>query len=324
MGKGSLVENEKEKQKKGLEIATKMPNGALIGVHAQLINNLIYLANKLENKGKKKEAIIVDKYIKKISYFSSYKYKQPGIFNWMFSSLKLPILGVGLFSVLKLFGHKLSSMKENLKKDLNDLHDLCIDYSDRSKSAGLISQLINPYLKKINNLDLSSKKDSYDYVNILNEFESILLNKIKNLVLTFQQDIKERSNMFSKIYEWGKNILGFEDFKILKSSYEDCVESFKEAKLLAQKIGTFEETVNKKIESTNANIEMVLDNTFLGKKYDNLEELENDLNSIFTKLYESNKIDKHFSIDIVRDNKLLDSPEKIIQIMKLLEKKVNS
>jgi len=66
MGKGSLVENIKEQQEKDIEVATRMPSGALPGVHASLMNELIKLATELDDAGKHKEAIRVDRAIERL------------------------------------------------------------------------------------------------------------------------------------------------------------------------------------------------------------------------------------------------------------------
>lgn len=69
MGAGGVVENQVEQQKKDIEIATRMPSGALFGIHAELVKELTKKANQLEEDGKIKEALRVDKTIMRIANF---------------------------------------------------------------------------------------------------------------------------------------------------------------------------------------------------------------------------------------------------------------
>jgi hypothetical protein len=66
MGEGSLVENIEEQQKKDIEVATKMPTGALFGIHASVVSDLVKLANKLDEDGRHKEAIRIDQAIERL------------------------------------------------------------------------------------------------------------------------------------------------------------------------------------------------------------------------------------------------------------------
>jgi len=65
-GKGGVVENGNEQQKIDIEVATKMPHGSLIGVHAELVNELVKLANFYDSIGDYKKANRIDNTIKKI------------------------------------------------------------------------------------------------------------------------------------------------------------------------------------------------------------------------------------------------------------------
>jgi hypothetical protein len=68
-GDGGLVEDLKEQEEKFLDIVSKRPNGALIGVHANLIKSLTKLASDLDSQGKYKEAIRVDQAIFKLTQY---------------------------------------------------------------------------------------------------------------------------------------------------------------------------------------------------------------------------------------------------------------
>jgi hypothetical protein len=83
MGEGSLVENIEEQQKKDIEIATKMPAGALPGIHASMISELVKLANQLDGKEKVKEAARIDETIERLGrlpFVDSHLRKEGGWF----------------------------------------------------------------------------------------------------------------------------------------------------------------------------------------------------------------------------------------------------
>lgn len=67
-GEGGVVENIQEQQAKDIEAATNMPSGTLVGVHAEVINNLVKLANYYDSIGNSKTADKIDAVIKKIHH----------------------------------------------------------------------------------------------------------------------------------------------------------------------------------------------------------------------------------------------------------------
>lgn len=67
-GEGGVVENIQEQQEKDIEAATNMPSGTLVGVHAEVINNLVKLANYYDSIGNSKTADKIDAVIKKIHH----------------------------------------------------------------------------------------------------------------------------------------------------------------------------------------------------------------------------------------------------------------
>ena len=66
-GLGAVVENLLEQQKKDIEVATKMPHGTFIGVHASIIKELTKQANLLEASGNIQAAKKIDNTIKKLT-----------------------------------------------------------------------------------------------------------------------------------------------------------------------------------------------------------------------------------------------------------------
>ena len=108
-GEGGVVENGNQQQEKDIEVATKMPHGSLIGVHAELVNELVKLANYYDSVGDFKKANRIDSTIKKISrpFDGGHLYKEA----W----LNLVIGGLGIAASLlgPWIAEKLSGPAEN-------------------------------------------------------------------------------------------------------------------------------------------------------------------------------------------------------------------
>jgi len=66
-GEGGVVENNMEQQEADIKAATNMPSGALVGIHAALINELVKLANEYEENGNTKAALRIDETIRSLS-----------------------------------------------------------------------------------------------------------------------------------------------------------------------------------------------------------------------------------------------------------------
>jgi len=327
MGNGSLVENIKEQQEKDIEIATKMPHGTLIGVHANIISELVKLANSLEDEGKIKEASRVDEAIKKISYpFSKgHLHKQSGWFllPLLLSGAKMfgknLILLSGGFAGVKMFGKNLTSKQENLKTDMVDLYEALIDKSNRSKSANAAAKLIASFLPKLNQMDLSTKEGSDKYAQTISELDPVF-NRIKLLIMSIREDIQQRSGFFSKMWGETKDFFGFEDYKLIDEKFEDLEESFKEAKKYVFNAKRIEQNVLNRLD-----IESKLNSfTFLGKNYTDLEALEIDLNKALQQLHRMGKIKKPIESNIIQDGKLTSSPETLREVIDIIERNMSS
>ena len=313
MGDGSLVENIKEQQEKDIEIATKMPHGALIGVHAELVSKLVKLANSLEDEGKIKEAALVDKTIKKISTYPFDKGHLRKESGWFL----IPLIGGSIGAAVKLFGHMLTSKQENLSIDLKDLYDKLIDKSDRSKSSAAAAKLIQPFLSKIDEVDISTKEGSDAYAKVVRKLGPVLKN-VGTLVMAAKQDIKGPSAWYSKVWTGVKGLFGFEDYKIIAEKFKDCLASYKEAQRYTSRAKKME---NKLLPTIGRESSVY---RFMGEKYDDLEALEVDLNAALKKLYDLGKIKKPLSVDIVRDGKPTTTPQKIREVLEIVEKKLGS
>lgn len=310
MGEGSLVENVKEQQEKDIDIITKMPRGTLIGVHAELVENLVKLANFLENENRIKEVERIDETIKKISTL----YKQSGWFL-------VPSLLLGGFTGAKMFGHMLTSKQENLLIDMNDFYDKLLDYKDRSASANKAAEIIEPFLSRLEKADFSSKENSDEYAKIIIELRPVM-RQLKTLVKTTRLDIKERSSFLSKLWGEVKDFFGFEDYKLLSAKFDDLEESYNITRKFVSSAKSIEREFAGKEEvfSKASPVESILSKSFLGKRYGNLQDLENSLNSTLKELYEKGKFKKLLKANIVSDGKIVGNSQDIIQILDIVER----
>lgn len=326
MGEGSLVENIKEQQEKNIEIATKMPHGTLLGVHANLIQDLVKLANTLEDQGKVKEAARVDEAIKKISIYpfdDGHLHKTAAV--WFL----IPLLLAGGYGGAKMFGHTLTSKQENLRIDLKDLHDKLEDKGNRSKSALSAAKLLAPFIPRFEKMDLSTKSGFDQYAKLIRDLAPIM-KRVGVLVMAARQDIGERSGFFSKLWGGIKDLFGFEDYKLIAEKYGDCLQSYKAARKYVNEAQRVEKEVASKVEedvprlTKTDSFDSILASGFMGKKYKNLEDLETDLNAALQKLYEAGKLKKSLKADIVRDGKPTSTPAQLREVLEIVEKKLAS
>lgn len=158
MGEGGLVENLVQQQEKDIEVATRMPSGALVGKHAELVNALVALANELEGEGKAEAAARVDRTIERISGlpFGNSLRKEAAFFAPLLAPLLAPLVKTLLWGGLgagawRWFGAKLTSVREGLAEDIQDVLDVAASVGEDSSLAGLAGKLqamLGPYVAK--------------------------------------------------------------------------------------------------------------------------------------------------------------------------------
>lgn len=219
MGDGGVVENEMEQQEKDLEIATKMPTGALIGVHAELINSLIKIADSLDVAGKEKIAARIDETISSLSKLPFYcnqlqkkawlgsaigliSWVVPTLFDW-FRAKKTPLagkpmgpVGRGLFGgtaiimsgiqLLHYFGEKLTSIQEGIRPDTADLYAVLEKASEESAEAAEAKKLLTPFANACSNLTLTKKEDFARFIKELKKVETIV-PELKRLIYAYEK-----------------------------------------------------------------------------------------------------------------------------------------
>lgn len=262
MGKGGLVENEVQQQETDVDVATKMPNGALHGVHADVIQNLVKLANSLDEKGQEEASRRVDAAIKEIRdlpFVNSHLHKEAAWF--------LPLLGVlgtgtltalkglltlkgaaiagGVIGGLKLFGAKLTSQVNNLSTDVSDLYKSLMDSADDSKSAKLAAQILAPYNASFSSIDISTEPGYKEFTTLAHKLKADL-PKISRLMLRIKEDYQ------LGVWEKMKGLVGLESADTIKAAYDDLNTSLtRTLSLIAQGHQT-KEKINVASESASS------------------------------------------------------------------------
>jgi len=254
MGSGAVVENIKQQQDVDLNIATKMPNGSLHGVHAELVKSLVEAANKLEDEGKTKEAKRIDEALEKIAlpFSQSHLVKKawigtaigllttlaPFAFSFMGRSKyrgggkgpRLPVgktgkimslLG-GAFTLMSAFGNKLTSRKETLLEDLKDLYAILLKGAEKSSGCKKATELLKPFLTSLN-----KPLDEKGFKRFVLTFESLepIIEKVKTLVA--------KSSIKLGPGRWYQ--FGFDLNSRIEEKLNDFEEVYKETKLLIKK-----------------------------------------------------------------------------------------
>lgn len=254
MGDGGLVENVTQQQKKDIEIATKMPSGALIGRHAELVNSLICLADKLDSEGKKEAALRIDKTLERIIRLPFDLQKDAGIWSrllgWagsIFSPVKYIIWGGAAAGALYSMGpailSKITSLQEDLATDIKDVIDVAKEVrSDNPQFAKLenqLQQILSSFVGKFSKA-LPTHEDEQalqEYLSALQEFEHVLPTA-KNIVVAM-----------TSLKDW-KSKIGFGAQSRLEEKIKDVEETFNNTKKTLEAVKNIGEVQLQKQEPT--------------------------------------------------------------------------
>jgi hypothetical protein len=150
MGEGWLVENIVQQHRKDEEIATQMPSGSLHGKHAALVAALVALANDLEGAGRAEAAARVDRTIERLAGCRPF---EESLRKEAFLGLPLGALtwaGLGA-AAWNWFGTKLTSVRENLAEDIQDVIKASASAGGSDSLSGLAARLgalLAPYAAK--------------------------------------------------------------------------------------------------------------------------------------------------------------------------------
>lgn len=349
MGDGALVENIKQQQEKDLEIATRMPSGALFGIHASVVNSLIKLANDLDNQEKYKEAQLIDNTLKNLRPFAnSYLRKEafaPLVWlgSALMTALKAGTIGAATIGSLRLFGAKLITQQENLREDLKDLYDALLDLSPRSQAAASSAKKLAPFSSELIRLDVSTAAGKQEYNNFLQKLGPVLTDIGTDLPAIIQTT-GEESGFLSKIVERGRKFLGVDALKLLQERWNDAKKSYQEALQLSQQAEQIKTTIEQNIKpETNISdlqnllfSEGVFGQKFQGSITNTLDEntvsalhnLERILAQTAPLVLSRQEREELGTVDftnklISTEGKLLQTPEKIRHIVELFERALN-
>lgn len=316
MGEGALVENIVEQQKKDIEIATKMPNGALIQVHANLIQSLIKIANNFEEQGKYKEATEVDIVIEKIAF--PFVNRQVITKEALWPALILGLVGgAGTAANFGFF----SSKREDLSTDIRDLYEV-LKKSSSSPSAMKAVQLIEPFVAKFQGISFKDNKDIAGFAEISAKFKPVL-EQIGELVNRVELELGE-----SRWYEFG-----FDKPSRIRAKYEDVVKDFEFISSRLNSISEFGEKVQHNEKSiTPSGISglqsILIENGLLdstkadGKLNQETIKATQNLEQWLTGRLSDLGIKKSFANKILSDGRLKMEPEKLQKIIALVKKEL--
>jgi hypothetical protein len=180
-GEGGVVENVVEQQEKDIGVATKMPHGSLIGVHANLISELVKLANEYEDKGDRKNAERIDAVIRKIyNPFDNSRLHKKAFWNFVIQGLMLAggILGP---MVMDWFNKEKSGTEVSRKYDKKGRVTKEVKTPTSSKigfkgrAAGLAVSglgLLGLLGNTVTSLQEGIKEDTQDLYDILQKYSS--------------------------------------------------------------------------------------------------------------------------------------------------------
>jgi hypothetical protein len=149
LGDGGLVENQNEQHETLMSILYKMPEGSLIGRHAELVNSLTKTADQAYMKG---NISSYNKINNSIEIINDNFYKKAGVLSFVGTGLMLlvgkqlagkwapNIIGKGLITGGTLAGlagmaSKITSRQEKLSIDLKDAIGACDDLLDDDRGA---------------------------------------------------------------------------------------------------------------------------------------------------------------------------------------------
>lgn len=194
MGDGGLVENIVQQQEKDIEVATRMPTGALVGKHAELVKTLVSLANELEGDGKAEIAARIDQTIERISGlpFVNGLHREAAWLGALLAPLKLLFWGGAAGTAAVSFGpgllSKLTSTRDELAQDIQDVIEVVTavreDAPSMSALADKLRTLLLPYVAKFRK-PIPAPGDEIGlraYLDILGEFGTKALPDASELV----------------------------------------------------------------------------------------------------------------------------------------------
>ena len=362
MGNGSLVENVEEQQKKDIEVATRMPSGALFGIHASVVSELVKLANKLDDEGRYEESTRIDQTIERlgrlpfvvshlrktawiwpvvtlisafapsvIEYFKRSKtvtkgpggtVKTRGAGKALSRGGKI-FTGVSLgLSALSIFGDKLTSVQEGIKKDTKDLYEILKKAEAESAAAGMAAKKLLPYVKAFE----VRPQDAAGYEVLNNKAK-----ELKSILPAIKVDINNALTDIGKSwYSW----TGLDLHSRLIAKLDTFEDSLEQVKSLGNRVNTLAAAgLGQESLSGVAGLQQVLvaegllaeaTNSLDYETVQAVSKLENSLDRDINELYERKIISKRpasgFKGKILKDGQISMNPEKLNRIISLIKR----
>lgn len=327
MGKGGLVENQVQQQEKDVEIALKMPDGAQHGVHAHVVQELVKLANELENSGDIEAAKRIDAALKEVAclpFDKGHLHKEAAIFIPLIIGL-VALLGAGAAT-----GY-LSSMRDGLAEDAADLLSILNDAGKESASARSAANLLTPFVSKLKGVSVKDNAGKTKFKTILDSMMPIvpkLRTAVNNLELELGEERWYKTMLGTMVGGlWNVGIVGrtkekFSDF------YKSYIFAVKKLNMLSNK-GS--EIISKHNLVGIKGLQIILfQKGFKGKVWTGkatgvmdentikaAQELENLLTMTLATWLAKRGKKADFSGRIVKDGKLVIDPKKLSEILEL-------
>lgn len=146
MGDGGVVENQNEQQKKNVEIATRLPHGTLVGVHASLARELVRLANELDDAGNGKAAARIDRAIRRLGKrpFARAEIDKRGAIFTTIALISALVAGLGAGQHFLNFSGRTESLYDDIKDLIEVAQSAGEDASVSALSLKLV-RILSPY-----------------------------------------------------------------------------------------------------------------------------------------------------------------------------------
>ena len=334
MGKGGLVENLVQQQEKDVEIALKMPDGTLHGVHASVVSDLVKLANSLDESGNEDAAKRVDAAIKEIRnlpFVDGHLRKEAWAFlPWLGAAavsglkalftLKGAAAATATIGGLKMFGARMFSQVNNLPTDVNDMYETLKDNADNSPSAAKAAKILEPYNTKLKSVDISTEKGYNEFVGIARSLKPVL-EQLGKYVVRIQADYE------TGLWQKARGLVGLDSPKVIAATLNDLKTSLSRTlKLIdgADSVKEKLEAASKEVLTTPLMSKIV--NLSMGQELDSstakeLEELEQKLTKeLANDIRKEDGSTYDFSGKIVSGGTLVIEPKDLKKIIELAER----
>jgi len=235
-GEGGLVENLIQQQEKDIEVAIRMPSGALTGKHAEIIQTLTKLANQLDEAGESEAADRIDQTIGRISGLPfDGSLRKEAFWGALFAPLFRTLLwgGAGLGAAYALgpaMLSKLTSTRDTLSEDIKDVIEIAStvgsDDPTTSKLAADLKTILSPYVIQFSK-PLPSPKDNRgiaEYIAVMSHFSQDL------------PDIQRLANAMSSAKGGVLEFLKLGPKSRLQEKMKDMMETFQDTQRAAETI----------------------------------------------------------------------------------------